>query len=545
MGFKRVKIDSAILIPRIDANLSTILSQYSTIFIKSYGSNTLATPSFRGTGAHHTQVEWNGININSPMLGQADLSQFPVSQFDKVELLYGATGLTRSSGAFGGIINLTTQPDWNNLLNVMLIQTLGSFNNLQTIASIDAGTRKFQSQTRINYGIGKNNFPYYNDITREHERMINNAYNQLGLSEDLYFRVNKHHFISGRFWYSQSNIEIPPLTTNIDTNHNEYQKDKSFRSVVEYKLLLPSFTLSAIGAWIDSEMLYVNDSLNNTHQYDTWSAKIRGKYTGFKKITIKPGLDYTFNTVNSEAYETNKRRHVAGGFVEMIYQPWSFAVLSLLARAEVVDGELMPFIPAIGMEFKPIKKWNLSLSANFSRNYRYPSLNDLYWENWGNPDLKPELSYGAEGGITWNWASSRGNLFIETEVTGYILQVDDIIVWTKEKEINPKWESMGKQLIYTAKNVLKADVKISWSGFYFSYIFNYISKRYLGKDNIDFMPGYSLSNIFLGKSFGLDKFVLSLQFEINNLFDLDYQSIANRPMPGINYGITLKGSFQR
>ncbi|TRZ74047.1 MAG: hypothetical protein D4R97_04540, partial [Bacteroidetes bacterium] len=69
-GFKKVRIDSTILVQYLSADLSTILSQYSTVFVKSYGNGSLATPSFRGTSANHTQVEWNGISINSPMLGQ-------------------------------------------------------------------------------------------------------------------------------------------------------------------------------------------------------------------------------------------------------------------------------------------------------------------------------------------------------------------------------------------------------------------------------------------------------------------------------------------
>ena len=96
-GFKRVKMDSGLFIPNLNADLSAILSQHSSIFIKSYGNGTLATPSFRGTSAQHTQVEWNGINLNSPMLGQMDFSQVPVAQFDGLEILYGAAGISRQA----------------------------------------------------------------------------------------------------------------------------------------------------------------------------------------------------------------------------------------------------------------------------------------------------------------------------------------------------------------------------------------------------------------------------------------------------------------
>lgn len=53
-------------------NLAQLLQENSTVFIKSYGSGSLASVSFRGTGAGHTRVLWNGVSLNSPMNGQID-----------------------------------------------------------------------------------------------------------------------------------------------------------------------------------------------------------------------------------------------------------------------------------------------------------------------------------------------------------------------------------------------------------------------------------------------------------------------------------------
>ena len=56
----------------------------------------LSTISFRGTGAGHTSVIWNGVNINQPTIGQTDFSLFPVFAFDDIRIFYGA-----SSSIFG------------------------------------------------------------------------------------------------------------------------------------------------------------------------------------------------------------------------------------------------------------------------------------------------------------------------------------------------------------------------------------------------------------------------------------------------------------
>ena len=39
-----------------------------------YKRQTLSTVAFRGTSPSHTQVTWNGMRINNPMLGMTDFS---------------------------------------------------------------------------------------------------------------------------------------------------------------------------------------------------------------------------------------------------------------------------------------------------------------------------------------------------------------------------------------------------------------------------------------------------------------------------------------
>jgi iron complex outermembrane receptor protein len=593
-GFKKVRMDSALLLPNINADLSTILSQYSTIFIKSYGNGSLATPSFRGTSAHHTQVEWNGITLNSPMLGQLNLSQVPVSQFDGIEILYGAAGLANTSGAFGGVINLVSEPDWNNMLNVLLAQTVASFGTYTTNVNAAAGTRSFQSITKGNYTTSRNDFPYYNDYTGTEMEQINGSYYQYGLSEDLFFRLKEKHFLTAKVWYSNSYTNIPPITTNVDSTHYENQKDEALRSIAEYKYLAANFNISARSAFISQAMRYRNDSLDSRHNSYSMLNRLKMNYLGFEGLVIRPGIDINYDWVISDEYAEKKNRLTSGLFSEFIYDIAQKVKLSLILREDLVDGSLMPFVFGTGIQYKPLKKVNLSFSGNVSRNYRYPTLNDLYWDLYGNPDLKPEKSFSVEGGGVYNFLAGGDKFFLETELTGYGSWITDMIVWMQsesnsyiwnpenvnevfsrglETGLNMKYafqrvtfgmkfnynycrstyekvsegseDAIGKQLRYVPENTFNGTFNAGYRGFYFSWNLTYTSRRYTGSDNETYMPGYNLSNIFFGKDMRLKKFVLSLQLEINNLFDLDYQSIANRPMPGRNYAVTLRGSFTR
>ena len=92
-----------------------------------------ATPSFRGTGASHTQIAWNGININHPMLGQSDLSLIPAGLIDDIQIFYGGASMALNSGGIGGIINLETKPVWKKETSISLNPGIGSFGQIYRI----------------------------------------------------------------------------------------------------------------------------------------------------------------------------------------------------------------------------------------------------------------------------------------------------------------------------------------------------------------------------------------------------------------------------
>jgi outer membrane cobalamin receptor len=590
-GFKKVRIDSSLLLPRLNTDLSTILSQNSTIFIKSYGSGGLATASFRGTSANHTQVEWNGININSPMLGQTDLSLIPVSQFDGIELLYGSAGISKTSGAFGGVINLVTNPDWNNKISLLVAPTFASFGTYNANVNFAAGNTKFQSISKLNYTSSKNDFPYYdNNLEIQHQK--NGSYNNYGFTEELFFKATKKDYLTGKVWYSNDDRNLPPIVTNVNSINRESIKESTTRSLFEWKRLENKYYFTLRSAFIDQNMNYKNDSMgiDDNHHYNSLINRLRFIFSGIKKLSIKPGVDFNYDWVSSDQYNGNKTRSNIALFSEQNYELNKHIQLSLILREELIDMKFMPFIFALGVNYKPFNKIDLSFTSNISRNFRFPTLNELYWKNFGNEDLLPENDYSAEVGTLYHFGNKKENFFIETILTGYYSFIDQYIQVTftggntskpenisevlargVEAGLNISWtiigftltsqnnyhfckstyekttsaadESLGKQLIYIPRNTFNSTLNIKKRGFYFSYNFNFVGKRYTGRDNLTYMGAYNLSNIILGKNFSINKFILSLQLQINNLFDLALRSIASVPLPGRNYALTIRFNF--
>lgn len=594
-GFKKIRIDSSLLSSQLNVDLSTILAQHSTVFMKTYGNGSLATPLMRGTTASHIQVEWNGISINSPMLGMTDFSQVPVFEFNNVEILYGAASIQKTGGAFGGVINLITNPNWNNQFHVTGTITGGSFDSWNDNLSVSTGNATIQSMSKIYCSYAKNDFPYFDDSGIKQIQQ-NGQYGYSGASEEVFIRLAKNNFFSARIWYNHALINLAPLITNTLTTLKEKQENSDIYSKVEWKRLGKNNSLTIWSGVADHLMKYSAIDLSQTetdnHHSYTWMNRLKWIYSGIDHLTIKPGIDYNYELVKSDGYDSKKSRSTVSASSEFIYTYFRNLSLNFVVRQDLTDTKFLPVIAALGMEYDLTQNHRFSLTANLSKNYKYPTLNDLYWKIFGNPDLKAETDYSGEAGAVFNAPLANKMIFAEAQVTGYYSFMKDLINWKPgtdgkfrpenvaevlakgiEAGLNLKFDvwgflldinnnynycrsinqkassssesSVGKQLIYIPVHVFNTTATLrKWNGFV-SWNFSYFSERFTSSDNTSYMEPYYLNNIILGKNFHFPEILLSLQLQINNLLDLNYQSVANRAMPGRNIAVTLKINFGR
>ena len=94
-------------------------------------------------------------------------------------------------------------------------------------------------------------------------------------------------------------------------------------------------------------------------------------------------------------------------------------------REELIDNTSTPITWSVGSKVNLFKVF--ALRANISRNYRIPTMNDLYWTGWGNPNLKPEKGYGEELGL--DYISRNDSRSIITKLSAFNNNVSNWIIW--------------------------------------------------------------------------------------------------------------------
>jgi outer membrane cobalamin receptor len=444
-GMKTAKVDSMVMIDKINVSLSDILSQNTTVFIKEIGRGALATASFRGTAPSHTQVYWNGITINSPMLGMTDFSLIPAFIIDDLQLNHGAASLQSGSGGLGGSVNIQNSPGWDNSFSWRYFQGIGSFSTYDEFLQVNAGNRKIQSKTRCYYNFSKNDYEYINKAILERPlvRNENAEYMKKGFTQEFYFRPGENNIFTLKTWGQISDRSLPSVisyegddqsnlnnqtdtTLKISADWNCYSGNIKFtaRSGIDYQKT--GYTLmNRIGG------VGMIPAISSSSRALSWYNKLNFEHNLSGRISYNVSFD--FNRYDVETYEEIRETGydcVRNDFLLFggIYLNLSEKInLSVMLRDEYTGNKFSPIMYNLGVSFRPIPKQDFILKANFSRNYHQPTLNDLYWQPGGNPNLLPEESYTGEISAVFNYFTE--NFEIGQELTPYYSEIGDWIIW--------------------------------------------------------------------------------------------------------------------
>jgi outer membrane cobalamin receptor len=587
-GYKTERIDSAILENYSQLTLADLLEENLNISVKSYGMGGAATAALRGTGAGHTQIAWNGIDLSNPMLGQFDLSLITPGLTDGIAVYYSGASMLINNGGIGGIINLLTCPDWDEGTNISVSSSAGSFGHYSGLMKIKMGTRRFQSGTKVFLQASENNFRYLDDYsfqeplwqTRQHNQERNSA-----LMQEFYLR-GANSVTSARIWYQSTDRNLPASLLTQQTRSGEEQKDEAVRSMINYHFFSGETDFNLTGAWLRNRLNYSNRlaSIESRNLSDAFTLKM----SGYKDVSGSARLGFTLeenmNVINTNNYAGTARRNKASATAFLDYKITSLLTSVMLIR-EIMDKDRLiapDFSTAVQMKLSSRKDYYIK--ASISRNSKLPGMNDLYWIPGGNPDLRNEYSFNYELSYSMHENLLPG-VGINYGLTVYNNNIRDMIQWspgqfsywtadniknvntygletslsikyktgklstelksgyslTKAENAGPESGNSilsGSQLVYIPVNKANASLGFKYGKLYASWISNFTGKRFITTDNSRYLPGYFINNVYTGIKYDLKQISVLTEMGIENVFDVYYQAIAYYPLPGRFY--TLK-----
>lgn len=597
------KIDRTVLQTQSMNTMADLLQQNSGIFIKDYGPGSLATASFRGTTASHTKVLWNGVPVNSPNNGQVDFNRLPVFFVDEAQLARGAQSASRQGG-LGGLVMLNNQSAFNQGLQLKFKQAAGSFSSFGTYADLSFSSKNLHIRSRIFHASSQNDFEYLNTAPIPARKMKHEQADFLdrGILQEIHWQKGRSllSFIS---WSQWNDRNLPPIMTNIERGGNpeERQDDRFHRNVLAYKYFWSKASLELKTSYFAEYQHYFLRTTSNYGSYETvsqidskndlhfWQQEINFTQTFGANWELNASNLISRQTAFSTSYENRKQRNQYALRIKMIYQDAKGHKLEFGAHQDNLDGKLMMLSPFAHFtaQIPGSKHWRYS--AGLSRNYNAPSLNDLYWYPGGNPDLMAEKALQSD--FLLNYSLKQENYSLSISAGLFASQIEDWIQWrptahrywvpeniskvfargaelflkssydhgklkhnlqfnyaftrtTDESPLSQIENTQGRQLIYIPMHQANASYQLNFSNWLLSYTVVFTGERNTSLNEHEFygfaLPAYTLHHLSISKSWKN----FSADFQLNNIFDKDYQAIRWRAMPGRNFAIALSYHFK-
>jgi iron complex outermembrane receptor protein len=234
---------------------------------------------------------------------------------------------------------------------------------------------------------------------------------------------------------------------------------------------------------------------------------------------------------------------------------------------------------ASGIHFRLAQSSEYIVRANISRTSRIPTLNELYWYPGGNTDLNNEYAFIYELGYEMSQAVSK-SLTFKYDITVYRNSIKDMIQWrpgefsywtagnvrnvstrgletsvalayslnkvngifsagysyTRATDDNADEDGTGyRQMIYVPENQANASLRIKYGKLYTSWKSNMTGRRYTPA----VLPSYFVNCLSVGFQINPSWGSLNVDFEIDNIFNTEYQTIAYYPLPGRSFGVKV------
>lgn len=586
------KIEPLIIKEVIGDNVGEILKTMSPNFIKTVGPGGIAAISLRGGSAWQTQVFWEGIAINSPTLGQSDLSLLPFEFYSGISIYNTGASSRVGQGGIAGSVALQSTGRSSYGGNVHFEKEYGNFGLDHTSAKLSlAKDSKLFSETVLFKKYAQNNFKYldYSSLDRPILERTNSAFNQLGGQQNLQVRI-KEGWLKMIASFVETDRNIPSAIGVQD--QLQIQKDQNYKALIQYKKSKAvheygadhrDFTHVATLGWIYDIQKYQhpNALINANYFNTTYSAQFHSTYELKNKLVIN-------TQINEYLYKA-----ISDGFAHQIFQnrlslsgvgskTWKSAYLNLSIQELLIDTELsLPISNLGGYALFDLLGKTQSFYGNIGTNYRHPSLNDLYWSVGGNQDLQPESSFNYELGVKTFESNYKSKLnydlvYFQDYVDNWIQWVPDasgiwkpqnvksvnkrgidasleykkrvkylqyLLIssnyrWVNTKVIRTEFPAaqIGKELIYTPRHIVNIYAALKLLRFTFRYNQTITSKFYLDSDNKTYLPYSAPADLTLKYRFDETEEAntshLSLEFTIHNIWGEDYQVVANQPMPG-------------
>ncbi len=576
-------------------NMNDLFNSIPLINFTQYGGvGSLATLSIRGTSSNQSVISIDQIPLNNSANPFVDINLLPVELFDELNIISTGTSSLLGSGAIGGNIDFGINNKPKKSVNVSYSfgsygysKALVSQNNMISFLPYFSNSISYETYTG-NYPIKFNEFGNLKDTFR-----TNSKYKSLKFSNIIKLPITRNILYNSISIFALNEHQEPGavLIGRLEDSNSFIEHNSLFTiNQISYELDLTTFVFSNL---LSIKKYNYNNSNNlifensNFNSFDI-SSNITTNFhiTSNSDLKIDFGWDYNQlvgNMIQKDVgnYVNRNLLHASGSYSQIMnYLPLSYNISMRIDKSSDINSVSNSMSFAINYFINNLLKANLS----FSKNFRFPSFNEMYYFNYGNTDLSPEKSLSGEISIEYSVNKTLIQLF------GFVSDIKDKIVsvpkstlsWSAQNysrvlnygaelninlpiykdyivirynyllqnsfDNNPNSKYYREIIPYTPLEKVSLYAEANYSKVLFNLSLQRTSYRY-------FLPQNSIENLLpsfitltSSMKYQLSIFThlpLFISLNISNITNLSYEIVKNYPMPLRSVNLTIGASYEK
>ena len=558
----------------------------------------------RGNGSSQTLILLDGRPINEVgVFGAFDLSNFTTDAVEQIEVLPGGGSVLYGSNAVGGVINIITRrPLEADGIEATAGFELGSFGyNSQTL-QVRGNTGNIDWRLGYNRTDSDNDFPFsltttdFEDTRTNAEVLYNNLNFQLAAD------LNERNRIRLGALYLTKDLGVPgglPVPGSIaggfnglTADDNQYTENLLLDLTYEAELGQGDdslLTARVFGDFLESTFSdpVADNGFDSPSEDNVDQTSLGGQLQHAWQFADNQNITYGVDYRNVQA--TNETTALLTGVTTENYDD-SINQTGIFARYQADVTSRFSVNAGVRQDFNDLAdgsftSFNLgtrvaltdttNFRANFARNFRVPTLADLFFSPFNNPDLDSETGISFDVGVDQQ-IGDRG-LF---RLTFYRNEVDDAIAFDLVDSIPlniGRVESIGieTELNYQVLDSVFAFASYTWNrpeikdgpepadngnsvpftnadsfnlgvayepgdGLYAALFLHSISDTFADRGNLETLDGRTTLDFKLRVPLS-DNWVLNASMD--NVFDEQYEEFPGFPGVGRSVQVGVKGIF--
>jgi vitamin B12 transporter len=366
--------------------------------------------TIRGSTAAQTLVLIDGVDVNTVSTGGFDFSTITTDNIEQVEVVRGSGGALYGSQAIGGVVNVISKQG-EGAPKFSMLSEGGNRGTERQVFTANGAQGKLGYSGSISYQ------------STEGFRPVNDSSDLLSGAGRLDYQLGADTTLSGFARYVRSNVGLVNFSNSVgealDPNAHQRGEFMLYKGEIDH-----NFTDRLVAKWstffVRNEIRLNNypEPANPAFEVDdipdeTWATNPEISYTWNSGATSLAGFDFhnrwarirdefVLPTFNSFSDFHHERQEYAGYIEQEETLPEGRATITGGFR---VDGnsdfgeEVSPAWAVV----VPLRPLDVSLRGSYSEGFRAPSFDELFFPDFGNPNLQPEISSEYDGGITKNF----------------------------------------------------------------------------------------------------------------------------------------------